>query len=595
MVRRTCTQLKEEVMPARASGEVKTTTVNVTQKNGDIYVMERQTLYDPEKKYNRIISSKLIAKIPKGEKTPVPTRPKRPNGAKSTPKSKKISASRTHVGMMDIIQHIGEESGIDAAVYASTDAGTAQKVISLARYLLATNGQTLPGIQTWQFNHPLPYRFGISEDVYHDLFVSIGLDESLQQNFFRQRCELLGEHDAVAYDSTTVSTYSECQPEARYGFNKAKDGLKTIKLLTLYSLNSRQPIAFTKQAGNLPDVTAISNALNQLSVLGVNDAEVVTDNGYYSEANLSEMLQRGYDFITLVKTNISWVKPVIDKYMEELSTISTVCPYDTTTHGVKVMLMHDFEKERKYASHKTGTAKGSIETFRRRVYLHIFFNATRQAEDRIAFENDMYELKTLIERGVEIADLPKNSQAKVKNYLNVRIRGKKVTVTFKEEACKKAYKYHGYFVLVASKEKDCFEALAKYRRREAIEDFFQADKQQADGTRVRVWTPDTLRGRMFVQFVELCYHEYFANKIRLLKKDLKSKEVSGTLRSDDLEQIKKLRSWVENTPLYLQLQWFDTVEEVKVSSELYSKRWNTEVTERDRMYLDSLGVNLKYY
>lgn len=52
--------------------------------------------------------------------------------------------------MMDIIDHIGSVSGIDDAVYSSTDMGTAQKIISLARYLLATNGQSLPGILTWQ-------------------------------------------------------------------------------------------------------------------------------------------------------------------------------------------------------------------------------------------------------------------------------------------------------------------------------------------------------------------------------------------------------------------------------------------------------------
>ncbi len=46
------------------------------------------------------------------------------------------------------------------------------------------------------------------------------------------------------------------------------------------------------------------------------------------------------------------------------------------------------------------------------------------------------------------------------------------------------------------------------------------------------------------------------------------------------------------TPAYLQLQWFDTVEEVKISSELRSKRWNTEVTERDRLYLAKLGMDL---
>ena len=70
-------------MPAKPSGKIKTTTVNVTQKNGDIYVMERQTLYDPDKKYNKILSSKLIAKIPKGSETPVATRPKKASGSET--------------------------------------------------------------------------------------------------------------------------------------------------------------------------------------------------------------------------------------------------------------------------------------------------------------------------------------------------------------------------------------------------------------------------------------------------------------------------------------------------------------------------------
>ena len=64
-----------------------------------------------------------------------------------------------------------------------------------------------------------------------------------------------------------------------YGFNKAGDGLKTIKLLTLYSIENRQPIAFTKQPGNLPDVISVTNAIKQLSALGVRTTEIITDNG----------------------------------------------------------------------------------------------------------------------------------------------------------------------------------------------------------------------------------------------------------------------------------------------------------------------------
>lgn len=579
-------------MPAKPSGKVKTSRVNVKQKNGDIYVMERQTLYDPIKKYNKIVSSKLIAKIPKGEKIEVPTRPKRPNGSKPAVKAQKISASRKHIGMMDIIEHIGSVSGIDAAIYASTDIGTAQKIISLARYLLATNGQTLPGIQTWQYNHPLPYVNGISEDIYHALFRDIGLDESLQQNFFRERCSLLGDHEAIAYDSTTISTYSERQPEARYGYSKARDGLKAVKLLTLYSIETRQPIAFTKQPGNLPDVTSIENALKQLSVLGVDHAEIVTDNGYYSEQNFSEMLQKGYGFVTLAKTSIKWIRPEIEAHMDELAAIHSVCPFDPATHGVTVMLMHDFDKVRKYASHKKGAEKGAVETFKRRVYLHIYFNASRQAEDRIAFETDLMELKPLIEGGTPIDELSKSAQEKVKKYMSIRTWGGKTTVSFKDKACQEAYRYHGYFTLVSNREKDCFECLSIYRKRETIESFFESEKQHADGSRTRVWSPDTLRGRMFVQFVSLCYYEYFSEQLLKIKLALgrQNKDHIQTKETVNLEE--KLLRWMENTPVYLQLQWFDIVEEVRVSSELRNKRWNTEVTARDMLYLEKLGVSI---
>ena len=577
-------------MPAKPSGEIKTKIVRQTQKNGDIYVLERKIKYDPEVKYNRVLSTKLISKIPKGETIPVATRPKRSKNSKSTEKTEIVSARRNHVGMMDIIDHIGSVSGIDDAVYASTDTGTAQKIISLARYLLATNGQSLPGIQSWQYNHPLPYEDGISEDVYHNLFVQIGFDETLQQKFFSKRCESLPKGDALAYDSSTISTYSEQQTDARYGFNRAHDGLKPIKLLTLYSIESRQPIAFTKQPGNLPDVISVANAIKQLSSLGVNTTEIVTDNGYYSENNFSELLQAGFDFITLARTSIKWIKPEIDKQMEALDDFRSLCPYDHSTHGVSVMVMHTFEKTRKYANHKSGAGKGDVETFARRIYLNIYFNLSKQNSDKAELENDLYELKTLLESGTSIEELSPSAQEKARKFFTVKKWGNKVTAVANNQAIKDAIKYHGYFVLVSNKEKDPFECLRKYRKRETIESFFEADKQHADGSRVRVWNTDTLRGRMFVQFVSLCYYEYFGEEIRKLKNALEAEINSGELNSTDLKTTKKLNSWVNNTPLYLQLQWFDAVESVEISSKLRNRRWNTEVTACDALYLQKIGL-----
>ena len=580
-------------MPRIANKEPRVCTVKVAQKNGDIYIIERKTMYDEKKRYNRVLSSKLIAKIPKGGDKPVPTRPKRVKLQVLDVEVGNLTASRMRVGMMDIIAHIGDVSGIDSAIYDATDLGTAQKIISLARYLLATGGQTLPGILTWQFSHPLPYEHGLSEGIYHELFVRIGRDESLVQNFFASRVRSLSEKDAIAYDSTTISTWSEGQIEARYGFNKAGDGLRTIKFLSLYSINTRQPVAYTKLPGNLPDVVTVKNAITQMNALGMKTAELVTDNGYHSQQNLSELLQAGFDFLTLVKTSLLWVRDEIDRHMEDFSGITTACPFDTSTHGVTVMLMRDFQKVRKYGGKASGKQAGDVEIFRRRVYLHLFFNPMRQAEDKVAFESELIDIKGLLESGKQEEELSEPAQKKAAKYLRVNHRGGRISVTFDEKSCAEANKYHGFFALVANKEKETFEALAKYRKRNTIEAFFRGDKQTADGLRPRVWNADSLRGRMFVQFVAMCYYEYFSEQLRQVK--MKLGIPNGDEKHDAkavLEAERKLKSWIENTPIYLQLQWFDTVENVKVSSILTNKRWTTEITSRDALYLEKLGVKL---
>ncbi len=581
-------------MPRKSSCEEKIRIVHQRQKNGDTYVIERKTVYDPDKKYNRVLSSRIISKIPKGQDVPVPTRPKRKSGEKvsiSKAAAPVKNAARVKTGMMNIVDHIGSASGIDAAIYASTDLGTAQKTLSLARYLLASNGQSFPGITTWQFTHPLPYEDGISEDVYHDLLEKIGRDEQLQQNFFASRVAQIKDRAVLAYDSTTISTYASGIPEARRGFNKAGDGLDTVKLITLYSVETRQPVAFTKAPGNLPDVVTIGNALAQLSALGVENAEIITDNGYYSEKNLSDMLHAHFDFITLIKCSIKWVKPEIKKHMDEFRSTSSACPYDTNTHGITVVLMREFTRNRIYASKKKELAAGSEETFKRRIYLHLYYNPINRVEEDAAFDCKLFEIKAQLEEGKQLTDLTEEAQERANKYLNIKHYGAKVTVSFKEKEIRAQKEFHGFFALVSNSEKDAFECLRKYRRRETIESYFESGKQRADGFRTRVWSTDRLRGRMFIQFIALCYYEYYSEQIRRIKWDLA--KANGDPIHDSKDNLKlesQLKTWLGNTPIYLTLQWFDTVESVGVSAKLMSKRWTTEITRRDKMFLDKLGV-----
>ena len=134
----------------------------------------------------------------------------------------------------------------------------------------------------------------------------------------------------------------------------------------------------------------------------------------------------------------------------------------------------------------------------------------------------------------------------------LRTWGGKATVSFEDKACQEAYRYHGYFTLVSNREKDCFECLSIYRKKETIESFFEAGKQHADGSRTRVWSPDTLRGRMFVQFVSLCYYAYFSEQLREIKLTL-GRQNKNRIRIKKAVNLEgKLLRWMESTPVYLQ-------------------------------------------
>ena len=205
--------------------------------------------------------------------------------------------------------------------------------------------------------------------------------------------------------------------------------------MLIYSIETGQPVAFTKQPGNIPDVITIENALKELSVLGMGNAEIVTDNGYYSEHNLAALFLAGFDFITLAKISLKWVSAEIERHREEFSKVSSVCPFDRLTHGITFTCMRDFVKVKKYAGHKRGIQKGDEERFRRRVYLSIFFNPSRKVEEDLSFDSDLIELKSSIEGGTDVDDLSENIRKKAKKYLHIGRRGGKTHVTINEAAC----------------------------------------------------------------------------------------------------------------------------------------------------------------
>lgn len=549
--------------------------------NGDIYVFERVTAYNEKTRKTYTVSQKLKGKIKSGTQEIVPTRPKKPKGERGV-----VDATRLHTGLTDILEWVGKASGIDKDVRASFSEGDAEKMLSVARYWIGSGGNTLPRLESWQVMHPLPYPEAITEDVYGKLFKDIGRNEKGVQRYFSARAERLGESPVLAFDSTTISTYSENQSEARRGFNKDGDGLNTIKLLTLYSVKAREPLAFSKQPGNIPDVISIENTLAQLKSLDLEKPLIVTDNGYYSQKNMLEFALRNVKFLTLVDPDIVWVRETIDELRQALAAMSSTCPFDPSICGATSFRMHKFSRIRQRS--RNGKVAGEKETISRRLYLHVYYSPDNEAKKELAFRKDLLELKAQIEGGE--TEFTKSGQKKIDRYLTCtkKGRGGQLKVGFNDEAIAEAKKYFGYFALVSNQTMDTFTALENYRLREKIEELFAVQKGSLDGARPRTWYPDNLRGRQFVQFISLGYHCFLTKKIKDVEARLGKNEPGKSKALITLEN--KLQKWLAQRSLAQILDWFDCIETTQIKTAMGDYKWSTESVARDRLFLEYLGV-----
>lgn len=554
-----------------------------TRKDGTKYIYERITIYDPQTKKIKVLGCKLIGKILKGSNEIIKTRPKKPAAPKPVAP---VKVARSHVGASEILDFVGKQSGIDTCILRSLPQAEALKAISLARYLAACDRKTLPGIETWQLNHQIPYLEPLTERVYGTLFEQLGRNESWIQNYFRHIASTLEKEPALALDSTTFSTYSTNLKEARYGFNKDADGLPTIKFVTLYSVKNRLPIAYCKQPGNIPDVISIQTALKQLSVLGVTKPLIVTDNGYYSMGNMVEFLDSNMKFLTLASRSATWLRDIVEEALAELDNLDNICPYDTQVKGKTVSKMQEFSRLR---HRSTASAKaGETQKFSRRIYVHILRNSEIQTCKTRALEEELTALRSTVLSGEELSE---SAAKKVEKYLILsrQGRGGKLTVKFNQEAFNETAKFFGLFVLVSNKAQDCFEALEDYRLREKTEEAFGIYKEYCDGRKPRVWTGDRLRGRQFVQFIALSYRCWLIGKVREIK-ELLAKWLVEKEKKSEKSKAEKLLSWLDNRSLAQILDWFDCIEETTVASKAGEIRWKTESIERDKFFLSLLGM-----
>lgn len=583
-------------MTRTASGKQRIERIINKQKNGDRYVYERISEYDKEKKYYRSVSTKLLGIMKPGSDDRydlLPTRPKaqpKHDNVISLPDYTKSTFS-ARTGMIDIVRFISEKSGVHKELMdaITNDVGLRDKTETLAWYNFATDGASWPGVKAWcvKYFGILPYKFNpISQDTYHDVFAAIGANENIKQTVFKSRAATLGDGDIVALDSTTVVTVSMRNTGGRKGVHK--DGVirKLFKIVYIYNIDLRKPIAYAIIPGNIPDSVTVSNSIKQIKALTEKKIQLVDDAGYCNEETIAIMLKEKQSFVTRIEADTKWIYELIEKHRDTLEHGGEFIDCDPKFSGVAETVTKTF-----HAGKKKGQEPFDIEGT---IHVLIFYSSVNKAKDDVEFRTTFKSYADDLLNGKSLCDDRTAVEKFAKKYMIIENNelGEVKSIKVKRKEYDKRLKYSGYIVLISDIESDLNKGLIKFRLREYIEEQIKNHKSHCGGDTGRVWDLDTLDGQTFVEFEGLTLHEAFESKINAMKKRLS--QVTGDSDHDTMDTLKKerkLKHWIERTSLHNILKWFDAVEYVQVSGNTGVQQWTTECTERDRMFIEQLGMD----
>ena len=402
-------------------------------------------------------------------------------------------SKRSFYGATYLFDAIGEKIGVTEDLRKCFP-DKYKQILSLAYYLILEDRNPLSRFPKWAATHRHPCVKNIPSQRSSELFAAIS--EDAKEKFFVLQGKRRIEKEYLAYDTTSISSYSKSLSQVRYGVNKDHDPLPQINLALLFGEESRLPFYYRKLPGNIPDVKTIKNLIADIDFLKYGKVKLVMDRGFYSEENINALYQNHLKFLIAAKMSLKIVKKELNQVRDSMhSRASYNSKYELNYHTT--MMSWNYHQDRPY---KKDTVQGN-----RRMYLHIYFNPLKAAEDKVSFNKMLDSLERELLSGMRNPEHEKQ-YAKYYEINATPVRG--IHLTPKQAAIDEAEKNYGYFALISNSIKDPFEALEIYRSKDLIEKAFGNLKERLNMRTTTVSSDINLEGKLFVQFIALIYLSY---------------------------------------------------------------------------------------
>jgi transposase len=394
--------------------------------------------------------------------------------------------NRKFYGATHLLDQITQKLNIEQDLQ-TTFPQTYKQILSIAYYLTLEDNSPLYRFEKWNQLHKHPYQNNISSQRSSEIFASI--TENAKNMFLKQFATRHAKKECWLYDTTSISSYSETLKQVQWGKNKEHDNLPQINLALAYGEDTNLPFYYRKLAGNIVDVSTVKRLLTDFKALGFEDVKLVLDRGFYSRANVDLLIKDKVEFLVSLKMSLGFVREALDRVYD---TVSGFENYSEQYELYSLTVPVDW-----------GVVGGVSDS---RVFLHLFYDVERAAEDKKAFDRRLAVMRSELLSGKR----KQEHVAGYEKYFTVKesADGGGVVVVVNEVAVGVVKRYFGFFALLSSGDLGFVGALELYRNRDLVEKAFGNVEDRLNLRRALVSSEAGLDGKLFVCYVGLIYLSY---------------------------------------------------------------------------------------
>ena len=533
------------------------------KKKDAVYVeYEYDRIYDPVRQYTfpkRVTIGKL------SETDPELMQPNQnflkyfPDAELPETKNRTSRSSCLRVGAYFVLRKIIEEYNLVELLGGYFEQRDLGLFLDLAVYSILAENNAAQYYPDYTYNHPL-FTNGMkqySDSTVSDFLNSVTDDQST--GFLNSWNETRNHREKIyiSYDSTNKNCQAGDIEMVEFGHPKVDVGQPVFNYAVAYDTHNQEPLFYEKYPGSLNDISQLQFMLDKAFGYGYKKIGFILDRGYFSCENIQYMDKCGYSFVIMVKGMASLVNELVLEHKGTFESKRVNNIYEYGVYGKTV-------KHRLYAGDKNER------------YFHLYHSISKESAERAGIENRLNQMTLYL----------KKYQNKVKEfgpgfekYFNLHYDEKTQAFVLPEERCsvvERELDLAGYFCIITSEKMSAKEAIELYKSRDTSEKLFRGDKSYLGNKSIRVYSEESARAKIFVEFVAMILRCKMYTKLK--------------------EEMKKLEKKPNYMTVPAALKELEKIEMVRQLDNVY--RLDHAVTANQKTILNAFGLDanhIKYY